>query len=101
MVLVAGHAAFIARCGEDEEEEEQPIDETNLLRSYDLASMLFVLIFVDNLLRWIEGRGDSNWFWLCSGKFEILVLFGVLSLAAQFLYWSRVVAVVNEQRAGG
>ena len=68
---------------------------------YQFASLLFSLIFVDNLVRWIEGRGDSNWFWLCSGKLETLVLFGVLSLVAHFLYWSGIVAVVNEQRPGG
>jgi hypothetical protein len=100
-LLVGFICLFFARYGEDEEEEEQPIDQTNLLRGYNFASMLFSLIFVDNLLRWIEGRGDSNWFWLCSGKLEVLVLFGVLSLVGHFLYWSGIVAVVNAQRPGG
>ena len=95
-ILVGFICLFFARYGEDEQEEEQqPIDETTLLRGYNFASMLFVLIFVDNLLRWIERRGDSNWFWLCS------VLFGVVSLVAHFFYWSGIVAVVNEQRPGG
>jgi hypothetical protein len=100
-LLVGFICLFFARYGEDEEEEEQPIDQTNLLRGYNFASMLFSLIFVDNLLRWTEGRGDSNWFWLCSGKLEVLVLFGVLSLVGHFLYWSGIVAVVNAQRPGG
>ena len=100
-LLVGFICLFFARYGEDEEEEEQPIDETTLLRGYNFASMLFFLICVDNLLRWTEGRGDSNWFWLCSGKLEILVLLGVLSLVTYFLYWSGIVAVVNEQRPGG
>src|SRR4029453_4654409 len=69
-LLVGFICLFFARYGEDQEEEEQSIDETNLLRSYNLASMLFGLIFVDNLLRWMRG-GDSNWFWLCLGKLEI------------------------------
>jgi len=101
-ILVGFICLFFARYGEDEQEEEQqPIDETTLLRGYNFASMLFVLILVDNLLRWIERRGDSNWFWLCSGKLEVLVLFGVLSLVGHFLYWSGIVAVVNAQRPGG
>jgi hypothetical protein len=101
-LLVGFICLFFARYGEEEEEEEEkPIDETNLLQGCHFASMLFLLIFADNLLRWIEGRGDSNWFWLCSGKLEILVLFGVLSLVAHFLYWSGIVAIVNEQRPGG
>jgi H+/Cl- antiporter ClcA len=100
-ILVGFICLFCARYGEEEEEEEQSIDETNLLQGYRFAAMLFFLIFLDNLLRWIEGRGDSNWFWLCSGKLGILVLFGVLSLVAHFLYWSGMVATVNEQRPGG
>ena len=100
-ILVGFICLFFARYGEEEEEEEPPVDESNLIQGYHFAAMLFVLIFVDNLLRWMEGRGDSNWFWLCSGKLEILVLFGVLSLVTHFLYWSGIVAVVNEQRPGG
>jgi hypothetical protein len=100
-ILVGFICLFFARSGEDQEAEVQPIDETNLLQGYRFGAMLFSLIFLDNLLRWIEGSGDSNWFWLCSGKLEILVLFGVLSLVAHFLYWSGIVAIVNEQRPGG
>jgi hypothetical protein len=72
-LLVGFICPFFARYGEDEEEQEQPIDQSNLLRGYQFAALLFSLIFVDNLVRWTEGRGDSNWFWLCSGKLEILV----------------------------
>jgi len=100
-ILVGFICLSFARSGEDQQEEEQPINETNLLQGCRFAAMLFFLIFLDNLVRWIEGRGDSNWFWLCSGKFEILEVFGVLSLVAHFLYWSGIVAIVNEQRVEG
>ena len=62
-ILVGFICLFFAKYGE-EGEEEQPIEGTNLMHGYQFASRLFSLIFVDNLLRWIEGRGDSNWFWL-------------------------------------
>jgi hypothetical protein len=100
-ILVGFICLFFVRSREDQEEEEQPINETNLLQGCRFAAMLFFLIFLDNLLRWIEGRGDANWFWLCSGKLEILVLFGVLSLVAHFLYWSGIVAIANERRLEG
>ena len=100
-ILVGFICLFFVRSREDQEEEEQPINETNLLQGCRFAAMLFFLIFLDNLVRWIEGRGDSNWFCLCSGKIEILVVFGVLSLVAHFLYWSGIVAIVNEQRVEG
>ena len=100
-ILVGFIGLFFARSGEDQEEEEHPIDETNILQVYRFAAMLSFLIFLDNLLRWIEGRGDSNLFWLCSGKIEVLVVFAVLSLVAHFLYWSGIVAIVNERRLEG
>jgi hypothetical protein len=84
-ILVGFICLFFVRSREDQEAEEQLIDETNLLLGYRFAAMLFSLIFLDNLLRWIDGRGDSNWFCLCSVKLEILILSRVLSLAAHFL----------------
>jgi putative transposase len=45
-------------------------------------------------------KHSTNWFWLCSGKLEILEVFGVLSLVAHFVYWSGIVAIVNEHRRG-
>lgn len=97
-ILVGFICLFFVKSREDQKEEEQPIDETNLLQGCQFVAMLFSLIFLDNLVRWIEG--DSNWFWLCSGKLEILEVFGVLSLVAHFLYWSGIVAIVNKQRPG-
>jgi hypothetical protein len=59
------------RYGEDE--EEQPAKVRNARISYQLASLVFVLISMDNLLRWLE---QSYWFWLCSGRMAMVVLFG-------------------------
>jgi hypothetical protein len=39
------------------------------------------------------------WFWPCSGRFEVVVLFGMLSLVAQFVYWSRIVSGLNQEHA--
>jgi hypothetical protein len=54
---------------------------------------------LDNLLRRVEGQGCKE-FWSCSGRFEVLVLFGILSLVAQFLSWSRIVSGLNQEHAG-
>jgi hypothetical protein len=80
-------------------EEECTIVETNLLTGYKLGGMLCFLIFMDNLLRWMERGGNSACFWLCSGKLEVVFLFGLFSLLAQFLYWSEIVGELNEQQA--
>src|SRR5215470_2145346 len=81
---------FFVEYGEEGGEEERTIVETNVLTSYQLGGMLCFLIFMDNLLRWMERGGDSAWFWLCSGKLEVVFLFGLFSLLAQFLYWSEI-----------
>src|SRR6516164_1651637 len=46
-----------------------------------------------------RARGNSAWFWLCSGKLEVVCLLGLFSLLAQFLYWSEIVGELNEQQA--
>ncbi|HEU0048384.1 MAG TPA: hypothetical protein VFQ43_12360 [Nitrososphaera sp.] len=49
-------------------------------------------------LRRAEGQGWKG-FWPCSGRFEVVVLFGMLSLVAQFVYWSRIVSGRNQEHA--
>jgi hypothetical protein len=77
-----------------EDEEEEPAKVGNARISYQLASLVFVLISMDNLLRWLE---QSYWFWLCSGRMVMVVLFGVLALGAQFLYWTKILKGLNDQ----
>jgi hypothetical protein len=48
---------------------------------YNLAALQCLLLFWDNLLRRIEG-GTWEEFWLSSGRLEVVVLFGILSLLA-------------------
>ena len=50
-ILVDLICLFFVRFREDQEEEEQPINETNLLQGCRFAAMLFFLIFLDNLAR--------------------------------------------------
>ena len=65
---------------------------------YNLAALLFFFLFLDNLLRRVEGQGWKG-FWLCSGRLEVVVLFGMLSLVAMFVYWSRIVSGLNQDHA--
>jgi len=68
---------------------------------YQVASLVCVLIATDNLLRWLERGGNSNWFWLCAGSVAIVVLFGILALVAQFFYWAKIVKGLNDQLVEG
>jgi len=44
------------------------------LHAHYVATMLFFVVFGDNLVHWIEGSETSHWFWLFTGKIEALVL---------------------------
>ena len=91
---------FLCLCWvKDEEDEEEPATvEKHSREGYIIAALLFFFLLLDNLLRRVEGQGWKG-FWPCSGRFEVLVLYGMLSLVAQFAYWSRIVRGLNEEHA--
>ncbi len=78
------------------EAEESTTADNHSRVSYNIAALLFFFLFLDNLLRHIEGQGWKA-FWPCSGRFEVMVLFGMLSLLAHFAYWSRIVSSLNHE----
>ena len=80
------------------EEEESTTAETHSREGYTIAALFFLFLFSDNLLRHVEGQGWGG-FWPCSGRLEVLVLYGVLSLLAHFAYWSRIVSGLNQAHA--
>ena len=62
------------------------------------SGAVILFLFLDNLLRRVEGQGWKGCL-PCSGRFEVVVLFGMLSLVAQFVYWSRIVSGLNKEHA--
>ena len=54
-------------------------------------------MFTDNVLRRIEGAGQTVGFWLNSGRWELIVVFGILSVAWQLLFWSEVVPSATDR----
>ena len=72
-------------------EEEIAIRQDHHPYRYQPAAMLCFLIFADNLLRRIEGPDETTWSWLTSGRWELIFVFGVLSVVCQLLFWSGVV----------
>src|SRR6266704_6653048 len=93
-------AGFLSFCWlKQEEDEEEPTTVQKHSRAgYNLAALLFFFLFLDNLLRRDEGQGWKG-IWPCSGRFEVVVLFGMLSLVAPFVYWSRIVSGLNQEHA--
>jgi len=80
------------------EEEESTTAEKHSREGYNIAALLFFFLFLDNLLRNVERQGWEG-FWPCSGRFEVVVLYGVLSLLGQFAYWSLIVSHLNREHA--
>jgi len=83
---------------EEEDEEEPSTVQKHSREGYSLTALLFFFLFLDNLLRRIEGQGWKG-FWPCSGRFEVVVLFGMLSLVAQLVYWSLIFRGFNQDHA--
>ena len=57
---------------------------------YQIAALVCFVVFADNLLRRIEGSGE-NMLWVSSGRWELIVVSGTLSVLMQLLFWSEVV----------
>src|SRR5215813_8664722 len=79
------------------EEEESTTAEKHSWEGYTFAALIFFFLFLDNLLRHIEGQGWDA-FWPCSGRLEVVILCVVLSLLAQIAYWARIVNCLNQDR---
>ena len=58
---------------------------------YQFGSMVCSLIFMDNVMRKMGASGESSWFWLASGKTNVIFLSGILIVVCQFQFWSTVV----------
>ena len=57
---------------------------------YQAAALVCFVVFADNVLRRIEGPGE-NMLWVSSGRWELIVVSGTLSVLMQLLFWSEVV----------
>jgi hypothetical protein len=66
---------------------------------YQLGSLVCALILLDNVLRKMGGPGESDWWWLASGRTEVILLSAGAMLACHFRFWSGMVERSNERRA--
>jgi hypothetical protein len=57
---------------------------------YQIAALVCFVVSADNVLRRIEGPGE-NMLWVGSGRWELIVVSGMLSVLMQLLFWSKVV----------
>jgi hypothetical protein len=77
--------------------EEATIHHSDVSYAYQVAALLWFLVFADNLLGRIEGTGVTSWCGLRSGRWAVIVASVVLSLVCQLLFWSTVVPPVTRR----
>jgi len=81
-------------------DERAVIREGNHTYGYPLAALLCLAMFADNALRRIEGAGQTAAFGLSSGRWELIFVSGVLSVALQLLFWAEVVPAAGHRSRG-
>ena len=94
MVVAFIYLSF-AHIPERPDGDEAEVLEPHEINVHYVAAMLFFVVFGDNVVRWIDGSETSYWFWLLSGKVEVLAAFGALSVLALFSYWSNLGRVLK------
>jgi hypothetical protein len=82
-----------------EEDEEAPTTVQKHSRpGYNIAALLFFLLFSEitccEASKDKAERGSDR-----AGRFEVVVRFGMLSLVAQSVYWSRIVSGLKQEHA--
>ena len=80
--------------------EDVVIREGHRACSYQVAALLCFAMFADNALRRIEGAAQTAGLWLSSGRWELIFVFGILSVALQLLFWSEVVPPARHRSRG-
>ena len=68
---------------------------------YQVAALVCLVVFADNVLRRMEGQQETIFLWVSSGRWETIVVFGMLSVIMQLLFWSEIVDPGNRRTRGG
>jgi hypothetical protein len=68
---------------------------------YQLAALVCLVVFADNVLSRMEGQQEAMFFWVSSGRWETTVGFGMLSVIMQLLFWSKIADPGNRRTRGG
>ena len=89
-VYIAVGFIWLAWKGCGREGDDLRIRRRHTVDRYQVGSLMCAAIFLDNVLRRIDGA-ESDWWWLASGRNDVLMLSAGLMLACQFLYWSGIV----------
>ena len=99
-VYIAVGFLWLTWIGSGREGDDLTIRQHHELDPYQLGSLVCALIFVDNVLRKM-GPGESDWWWMASGRTEVILLSAGAMWACQLRFWSGMVERSNTRRADG
>ena len=94
-------AGFLCFCWLKHKEDEEDITAAEAFEGglqHSGAVVIFLPVVWDSPVA-TRRRTRLERVWPCWGSFEWVVLFGMLSLVAQFVYWSRIVSGLNQEHA--
>jgi uncharacterized membrane protein len=96
--VILGHNALYILVGliwlsfvDQGDDEESLTIRPNPPQRYLYAGMLCFLLFTDNLVARMEVPDQRIWAWLRSGRWQLVLVFGILSVVCQLLFWSEAV----------
>ena len=72
----------------DATEEAVTIRQRHGAYGYQIRALACFAVLTDNDLRRIEGQEETIFLWVRSGGWEVIFVFGVLSVVLQLLFWS-------------
>ena len=82
-------------------EEAVTIREGHGEYAYQVAALVSFVVFADNVLRRMEGQQETMFLWVRLGGWETIIVFGMLSVIMQLLFWSKIVDPGNRRTRGG
>ena len=100
ILYVAIGFAWISFSDDGAAEEAVTIRQGHGGYGYQVAALVCFVVFADNVLRRLEGQQETMFFWVSSGRWETIVVFGMLSVIMQLLFWSEIVAPGNRRTRG-
>ena len=95
--VVLGHNILYVAIGfvwlsfTDDGEEEVTIRQGDGGYGYQVAALVCFVVFADNVLRRMEGQQEQLFLWVSSGRWETIVVFGMLTVIMQLLFLSKIV----------
>ena len=101
ILYVAIGFVWLSFIDDDATEGEVAIRQGHGAYGYQVAALVCFVVFADNVLRRMEGQQEAMFLWVSSGRWETIVVFGMLSVIMQLLFWSKIVDPGNHRTRGG